>query len=279
MDTKLILVEGLPGFGKSMTAKLIYDSLMERNIDAELYLEGDLHHPADYDGVACFTREQYEDLLLHSGGLKEAIKDFIQVKDRHYFLPYEIMKLRLNRQFPDPLMSKVFEHDIYELPFERNKELIANKWEEFVQEYSFANKIVIFECCFIQNPVTIGMVKYNKPKENVLAYVLKLANIIEKLNPVLIYVEQDDLEFSFEKAVQERPKAWSDGFVDYYTNQGFGKEQKYIGKGGALAVLKERQKIEAEIYDRLSMTKFKVNNSNYELQRYQKLLNKRLSSL
>ncbi|MBS3680560.1 hypothetical protein KGF86_10060 [Ornithinibacillus massiliensis] len=279
MDTKLILVEGLPGFGKSMTAKLIYDSLMERNIDAELYLEGDLHHPADYDGVACFTREQYEDLLLHSRGLKEAIKDFIQVKDRHYFLPYEIMKLRLNRQFPDPLMSKVFEHDIYELPFERNKELIANKWEEFVQEYSFGNKIVIFECCFIQNPVTIGMVKYNKPKENVLAYVLKLANIIEKLNPVLIYVEQDDLEFSFEKAVQERPKAWSDGFVEYYTNQGFGKEQKYIGKGGALAVLKERQKIEAEIYDRLSMTKFKVNNSNYELQRYQKLLNKRLSSL
>lgn len=279
MDTKLILVEGLPGFGKSTTAKLIYDFLMERNIDAELYLEGDLHHPADYDGVACFTREQYGQLLLHSGELKEAIKDYIQIKDRHYFLPYEIMKRHLNRHFPDPLMSKVFEHDIYELPFERNKELITKKWDEFAQEYSFGNKIVIFECCFIQNPVTIGMVKYNKPKEKVIAYVLKLANIIEKLNPVLIYVEQDDLEFSFEKAVQERPKAWSDGFVDYYTNQGFGKAQKYIGVRGALAVLKERQKLEAEIYDSLNMTKFKVNNSDYDLLGYKKLLNERLSSL
>lgn len=176
-------------------------------------------------------------------------------------------------------MSKVYEHDIYELPFERNKELIAKKWEEFAQEYAIGNKIIIFECCFIQNPVTIGMVKYNEPKEKVLAYVLTLANIIEKLNPVLIYVEQDDLEFSFEKAVQERPKAWSDGFIDYYTNQGFGKEQKYNGKEGALAVLEERQKIEAEIYDRLSMTKFKVNNSTYDLVGYKKLLNDRLFSL
>ena len=36
MNTKLILIEGLPGNGKSTTAKSVYDILIERNIDAQL---------------------------------------------------------------------------------------------------------------------------------------------------------------------------------------------------------------------------------------------------
>ncbi|HDR7624480.1 TPA: hypothetical protein QCX73_005385 [Bacillus mycoides] len=40
MNTKLIIVEGLPGFGKSTTTNLLYDILIEKNIDVELFLEG-----------------------------------------------------------------------------------------------------------------------------------------------------------------------------------------------------------------------------------------------
>ncbi len=40
MNTKLILVEGLPGFGKSTAAALIQEILKERHIPTELYLEG-----------------------------------------------------------------------------------------------------------------------------------------------------------------------------------------------------------------------------------------------
>lgn len=39
MKTKLIMVEGLPGFGKSTTSRMIYDILTERNIEARLVLE------------------------------------------------------------------------------------------------------------------------------------------------------------------------------------------------------------------------------------------------
>lgn len=52
MDSKLILIEGLPGSGKSTTARLVHEILMQKGIESELFCEGDLDHPADYESVA-----------------------------------------------------------------------------------------------------------------------------------------------------------------------------------------------------------------------------------
>lgn len=41
------------------------------------------------------------------------------------------------------------------------------------------------------------MIKYGEQKEQIINYVMKVAKIIENLNPMLLYVEQDNLEFSF----------------------------------------------------------------------------------
>lgn len=55
MGAKLIIVEGLPGSGKSTTAQIIYDILKEKGISTEFYCEGNYNHPADFDGVAYFN--------------------------------------------------------------------------------------------------------------------------------------------------------------------------------------------------------------------------------
>ena len=61
----------------------------------------------------------------------------------------------------------------------------------------------------------------NKKKNNKLCN--ESCKNYRNLNPMLLYVEQDNLEFSFRKALKERTPEWSTGIVDYYTNQGYGK--------------------------------------------------------
>lgn len=277
MNTKLIIVEGLPGFGKSTTAQLINDILSQNKIEVELFLEGNLNHPADYDGVSCFNKFEFDRLLSNSGDFKEVLLKRVLKKGSNYLLPYRKIKNEFGDQFSDELFNDISRNDIYELPFYKNVELIADKWQDFAEIALEDDKVYIFECCFIQNPLTIGMIKYGEQKEKIINYVMKVAKIIENLNPMLFYVEQDDLEFSFRKALKERNPEWSTGIVDYYTNQGYGKEHNHSGVEGAIKVLEARRNLELEIFDMLKMKKEKINNTKYEIGSYRSMLKDKLT--
>ena len=265
MNSKLILVEGLPGSGKTTTARLVHEILTQNNFDVELFLEGNLDHPADYDGVSFFTEYEFHQLLSKSGQYKELLLETVTEKGGQFFLPYrKIMNEYGNQfqQFPDELLTTIFKKDLYELPFEQNRDLIIQKWEEFATKATNENKTYIFECCLIQNPITIGMIKYGVTEEKIIDYVMRLKKTIETLNPVLFYIEQEDLESSFKKAVNERPKIWSEGFIEYYTRQGYGKQHSYEGLDGTIQVLRARRELELKILDHLDLKKVKLNYSH-----------------
>src|SRR5574342_615839 len=194
MNTKLILVEGLPGSGKSTTAKLIQEILTEQNVKAELYMEGNLDHPADYEGVAFFTEEEFAQLLEANKGLIQIFKEKAFVKRGRRLLPYMKIKTELGDEFPDKLLEEVSKKDVYELPLEENIAVIAESWEEFAKQADANDLVYIFECCFIQNPVTVGMIKYGAPDEMSIHYVNKLADAVRNLNPLLVYVKQEDID-------------------------------------------------------------------------------------
>lgn len=272
MSSKLVLVEGLPGFGKTTTARLVHDILTEMNLKSQLFLEGDLEHPADYDGVAYFNEHEFNALLVTHNKNKDMLGNLVIKQGDRYFLEYRKIKNEYGSSFPDDLLQDVVKHDIYELSLDQNRQLITDKWKTFAENVSTKSDSFIFDCCFIQNPVTMGMIKHDAKKDDIISYVKELANIVERLNPLLIYVEQSDLKHSFRKAVKERPKKWSEGFIEYYTNQGYGKNHNYQGLEGTLEVLKARQELEREIVDVVKINKANVDNSCYQLNEYKVVL-------
>ncbi|WP_128894898.1 hypothetical protein [Longirhabdus pacifica] len=268
MHTKLILIEGLVGFGKSTTAKMVNDILKEMGIQTKLFLEGNLDHPADYDGVSVFSKKEFDELLSFSNEFKDIFMNKVMKKEDMYFLPYRKIENEQNTSFPKPLFDMIFKKDIYEIPLDQNIELISNRWRAFAETAVHDDHTYIFECCFMQNPLAIGMMKENAPNEQVIDYVMQLSETIEHLNPLLIYIEQDDLAFSFNKALTERSKEWSEGFIQYATNQGYGKMHGLKGAEGTLKVLEARRQLESQILDMLKMNTIKVNNSNYDMDTY-----------
>lgn len=277
MTPKLILIEGLPGSGKSTTAQLVHEILTEMNVHSQLFLEGNLDHPADYDGVACFTQYEYAELLSTHAKCSDLLDTHVTSEGNHYFLEYRKLINKYGSSIPDELMDAITIKDIYELPLNQNRRLITDKWKQYTERVMYDTDTYIFDCCFIQNPITIGMIKYNAMKEDIISYVIELETIVERMNPLLIYVEQKDLVFSFNKAVQERPSEWSEGFIKYYTNQGFGGHRGYSGLEGTLQVLNIRKQWEEEIFNHLKMAKEKVDNSSYSMDGYRQHLKKILS--
>ncbi|MBD3922591.1 hypothetical protein H8B09_27945 [Paenibacillus sp. PR3] len=273
MRPNLILIEGLPGSGKSTTAQLVHEIMKELNIHSQLILEGNLDHPADYDGVAYFNKVEYDELL---NALDRSFRDLVNERTirlgDNCFLEYRKLFNELGSVVPDDLRQACASKDIYELSLGQNRKLIVDRWKQFAERAVLGSDTYIFECCFIQNPVTMGMIKYGADEEDVVSYVLELASAAEKLNPLLIYVDQNDLDHSFRKAVDERPQEWSEGFIDYYTNQGYGKRQGYEGLEGTIHVLNARSELEQIIFNRLSIAKMKVNNSSFDRDHYKRIL-------
>ena len=62
MNHKVIIIEGIPGSGKTTFSNLIYHHLKENNIKANLYNEGDLH-PIDLAWCSIINEKDFEYLL------------------------------------------------------------------------------------------------------------------------------------------------------------------------------------------------------------------------
>lgn len=272
MQTKLILIEGLPGSGKSTTAQLVHEILTEKNLKAQLFLEGNLDHPADYDGVACLDKVEYDDLLSAYEEFRDLLSPYTWNQGNSYFVEYRKLLNEHGTSIPDGWKNAFVKNDVYELTFDRSRGLITARWKQFAESALNGADLYIFDCCFIQNPVTMGMIKHDAAREDVTSYVTELAAIVQALNPLLIYVDQNDLEFTFGKAIEERPREWSEGFIDYYTKQGFGKKQGYTGLEGTLQVLGARRELEEFIFSSVAIAKRKVNNSSYDLNAYKQVL-------
>jgi hypothetical protein len=269
VNSKLILVEGLPGSGKSTTATITNEILKDLNVDTKLFLEGNAEHPADYEGCSFFTKTEFAELLEQFSKIEHILlKHAVKRCNGFVLSQYDLKQDLEDITIPDTFWDKIWSHDIYELPLEKNIELITDKWQRFVEQALAGNQTYIFECCFIQNPVTIGMIKYGASQVVVMNYVKQLAEIIEPLYPVLIYVDKQDLSRSFTKAVQERPKEWSTGFMDYYNNQGYGKMHGAQGIEGTIAVLEARKQLESSIFNELDIQKYKIDNTQFELDSY-----------
>lgn len=279
MQPKVVLIEGLPGFGKSTTAQMVHEILTEMGRGSRLFLEGNLEHPADYEGVACLTQAEYEELWRTCGGNPgEVLSAYTTSHDNNYLIEYRKLMNEHGPGLPKEWTDALARKDIYELPLGQHRELITARWKQFTEKALLGTDTYVFDCSFIQNPVTMGMVKHDAEEQYMISCILELEAIIKRLDPLLIVVEQDDLEYAFRKAVQERPREWSEGFIQYYTTQGYGLTSGLQGLDGTVQVLKGRSQLEAKIYNLLSMHKTRLNNSSYELEAYRQVLAEKLKA-
>ena len=272
MQTRLILIEGLPSSGKSTTAEMVKTILDEQNIENELYLEGNLDHPADYDRVAYFNEKEYEELIENNSEQLEFIKKITDQKESGYFISYYKRLKEYEDEFPEELFKEIAANDIYELPLDLNKKLILNNWKRFTKKAEQEDKVYIFECVFVQNPVTVSVIRDNADFGYALNYVEDVLALVKELNPVLIYLKQDNIEKSFKKVIDERPEWWLDFFIDYYTNREFGQAQDLKDLEGTLKGLKEIGQIQSNLIESLEIEKHIINNSEFNREKTKKEL-------
>lgn len=151
-------------------------------------------------------------------------------------------------------------YKIYDsLPWEIEKDVMLDKWERFYKK-SQKDRIHIFECCMIQNPMCETMMRFDFNIDQNERFIQSIFNKVSGLNPLLIYLKTDDVEKRIKEVSPSRDKKWLEFVISYHENGKFAKNRNLEGLSGYIECLKKRQEREVSIIDKLDVSKKIIEN-------------------
>lgn len=260
LSSKLIIVEGLPGSGKSTIAQFIAHQLQGNNIKAQWYYEVGLYHPLEFCSVACLDRKDYEELLNKYSDFRSILEAEAEKKYNKYFYKYIELQRKYKGIIPEGLIEQLEGLDVENSNVESYMDLKGKKWEEFSKKIDSSEEITVIESSLFQGPI-VTMLLSNKPREEIKKYVSKLLNTVKGYNPTLIYLYEKDVENSIKKILEFRGADFTEYIVTMVCESSYGKSKSLTGIEGAIEFFREYRSIGDELYDELGINKVDIENS------------------
>lgn len=249
---RLIMVEGTIGSGKTTTATRIHRWLGERHIAAEVFLEGNVHHPADYEHTAWLGMDDWVGLLARWPAFRLSLEAVSRAADRGYLVPYGVLEDSCTDPLPDALYAALAERSVYDgTPLDRHRRLVGDRWRAFAQSRQASPQVTILECCFLQNPLMKFVVQHHAAPSALVEHLSGIVEALRPLRPIVLYLAPPDIEGRIEQACRERSAQWRDGIVSYIVGQDYGRARGLHGWEGVLTFLRHRSELERDILTQL----------------------------
>lgn len=246
MANRLYIVEGLPCSGKSTTAGFISDNLTGRKVC--FVDEGTGNHPADYEFHAFLSVHNF---ALMPPDAQERVSACSERTKKGYIIPLS----RVQGEHFDLLLK----YKIYDfLPWQVEMPLMLEKWQSFVRNAD-KDSVYVFNCVLLQNPMCETMMRFGFSAEQSFDYIRKIADIVKPMNPVVVYLKNDDIAECIRRTSAQRD-GWLDGVIDYHVNGAYGRSINAQGFDGYIECLRERQKRELAILAGLPVDSVVIDN-------------------
>ena len=272
MNSRLILVEGIPGAGKTTTARKIKEKLIDEGKEAILYEEG-MSHPADMAWNACLKEDEYNDFIKKCSEMWEGSKKSIskeelisriqrqtRIEDNNVILAYTKI------DFPEDcywsLIGDVASKEICDgrKSLDEFRDIHLRRWSKFAEQALLNDNIYIFECAFLQNHIFELLGIYEKSDEEIYLYLKSLLETVKSLSPSIVYIEPSSVEDIIIQAANEskspegsRPD-WIDEVANWVSNVNFGKSHNLKGIEGVFYFCKERLRIDKLMIEKLNVS-------------------------
>jgi hypothetical protein len=241
---KLVLVEGLPGSGKTTACGRVEAWAREQGLLARYFEEGRADHPADFEQVSVLSEEDLARVCREFPADASSLTEAAHRRDEYW-----LIKKRDRADWSPALRRALSTWDSYdgEVSPEVHRQVLLDSWHRFGRAASTDPSIFVFECAFLQNPICALLARFNQPAAAIEAHIGNLAAAVAGMDPMLIYLDAGDPERVLIAAAAERPPAWLDFVIRYHTEQGYGRAHGLEGFAGLVEFLRVRRDFELQL--------------------------------
>jgi len=198
MDYRLILVEGLPGTGKTTLSGQIFKRLIGQGIQAELLLEGNEKIPSNFFDIAGIPKN---DFMGYSNCISIVTKTenyvFVKMGDCDEETASQLRRYDVGDEF-NPFMSA-----------QEYARCTLEWWQNWVGN-SETESVLILDSAFMQCPIN-EMIFRKATDSQVKTYIRTIAEIIKPLYPLCIYLRRENAIKAIDFAKKVKGERWAKG--------------------------------------------------------------------
>jgi hypothetical protein len=258
--SRLLLVEGIPGAGKTTTARLLADLLRERGHPCVLFLEGD-PQPADLCWQWWLSHEEFDAMLRQWPDAADTLRAHSWLGRAGVSVAYT----KLDRGRFGSGWAEVERSTADREPFngvvspERFVEILATRWAEFGRDGAPRAGFVIFEAALLQDTIVELLLYAQWDAARVAAAVGRLLESVAGLSPVVLRLVPSAVAATVAAAAAERVDEhghpwWHEGFRSYVAGTPWARSRGLGEDEAGLAFLRERLAMEDELRSLLPVT-------------------------
>jgi hypothetical protein len=150
---------------------------------------------------------------------------------------------------------------------ESNRIGMLKKWAEFRDSIKSSGKVCVTEGCLL-HAYDRYFIHSLWNEDDIVTYYSQVLEVINELNPILVFLYRPDLRKSLETAFIARGQWWKDLMLRRDDLHVYFKDHEYVDENSMFAAIAYEQAKMMEIFDRLQCAKIKIDTSDEQWDPY-----------
>lgn len=265
-NTRLIMLEGLPGTGKSTNSYFLSMQLDSEEKTVKWIHEVAKPHPVLFFSEASLTNEEYDAIMKaypHSENILNKVAVF-----RKNTIGIDLLELEWNyaNDIGTNLLQALQKYDVMTFPLDKYEPVALEKWAYFTEKaFENENEVYILDSSIFQYQIFTFLLK-NAPYKEIEQFFMKLIKIIQPLNPSLVYFYREDTQKTIDFLENLRGKQFMEWIWERDKNHPYYKD-KPRGAESYKQFLLDYADIAKQLFDiaNCRKTSIEITNQNWKI--------------